>query len=304
MNTVLKVRRPLGRSVAVRRMATAPPPPTAHGRPCAGGVRVIGAGLGRTGTTSLTAAFEILGYKPLHYIRPAHAARWAAFAEGRATADDVLDLVVRDGFDVTLDGPWSDLYAEQLRRFPNAKVVLSVRDDGAQFERSWRALFDTVGLTDRPFSPRFPSFFQWIPLFRHVKAMRRWMGTHLGLPPAALTSGFRDQPPGWLAAQYEAHNAQVRAAVPPERLLVFNVKEGWGPLCAFLGADVPDRPFPKANEAAVMRRLRVVLLGVIYGWIPAVLLLAAYLAERCRAGGAVGGAEERESKWRITYVPA
>ena len=59
---------------------------------------------------------------------------------------------------------------------------------------------------------------------------------------------------------FERHNEAVRRRVPPERLLVFDVREGWAPLCAFLGVEAPDDPFPCLNESREMRRR---LLGLV-----------------------------------------
>ena len=106
------------------------------------GIQVIGAGLGRTGTKSLQAALDILEYNRTyqHFPPPAHAETWARFAEGSASVDEVLDLVVRGGFTATCDQPMADLYAEQLRRFPDAVVVLTVRDSGERWAASWGTL--------------------------------------------------------------------------------------------------------------------------------------------------------------------
>lgn len=239
-------------------------------------IEVIGAGLGRTGTKSLQAALDKLGYKTYHFPLPAHAETWARYAEGEASSDEVLAMVARDGFTATCDNPPADLYAEQLRRYPDAKVVLTVRDNAAKWAASWRVLMDFVEVQERPFSLSYPTFIQWVPFMAAWKRLRNVIGVHLGLAPGQLIRGWRAQPDpdGWLAAQYEAHNAQVRASVPEERLLVFNVKEGWAPLCAFLGKEVPAEPFPNVNESAELRRASRTMVALSYGWLPAVAVLA------------------------------
>ena len=93
---------------------------------------------------------------------------------------------------------------------------------------------------------------------------------HLGLPPGQLIRGWKEQPDpdAWLVAQYDKHVAQVKASVPPSKLLVFNVKEGWAPLCAFLGKPIPDAPYPCVNDTASFRRhihLVQAFLVVLYG---------------------------------------
>ena len=236
------------------------------------GIEVIGAGMGRTGTKSLQAALDLLGYKTYHFPLPAHAETWARFAEGSATADQVLEMIVCDGFTATCDNPPADMYREQLLKYPDAKVVLTVRDSGSKWASSWKVLMRFVEVQEREFSLAYPTFIQFVPFMRAWKRMRRVIGTHLALPPGQLIRGWAQQPDpdAWLAAQYEAHNAQVKAHVPPAQLLVFNVKEGWAPLCEFLGKDVPAVPFPNVNESAELRRAAVIMQVLSYAWLPAV----------------------------------
>ena len=238
-----------------------------------GRIEVIGAGLGRTGTKSLQAALDILGYKTYHFVFPEHAEHWASYAEGRgASSDDCLDLIAKGGYTATCDQPTADLYAEQLRKYPNAKVVLTIRDSPAAWEESWKVLMNFIEIQERPFSIGYPSFIQWIPFMRHWKTMRGLMGTHIGLQPGELIRGWRCKPGGWLAKQYSAHNDKVAATVPAEKLLVFNVKEGWAPLCEFFGKAIPDKPFPFANESSEIQMATKVMVAVTYSWIPLLFL--------------------------------
>ena len=116
------------------------------------------------------------------------------------------------------------------------------------------------------------TFIQWAPFMRAWKRMRNVMGTHPGLSPGDLIRGWRVQadPDAFLAAQYEAHNAQVKASVPADQFLVFNVKEGWAPLCQFLGKVVPDEPFPNVNESAELMTATKVMKPVSHIWLPVV----------------------------------
>jgi hypothetical protein len=242
----------------------------------ANGIEVIGAGLGRTGTKSLQAALDRLGYKTYHFPLPSHAEKWAQLAEGNVNIDEVLDMVVHAGFTATCDQPAADFYAEQLRKYPNAKVVLTLRDDSLKWAASWKVLMRFIEVQERPFSLWYPTFIQWIPFMRAWKRMRNVIGTHLGLPPGQLIRGWSHQPnpEEWLAAQYEAHNGQVRATVPPHKLLAFNVKEGWAPLCSFLGKEVPTEPFPFVNESADLKMAIHVQIALSYAWIPVLVVSA------------------------------
>jgi hypothetical protein len=119
--------------------------------------------------------------------------------------------------------------------------------------------------------------------------------THLGLPPGELTHGWRNHSDEWLAEQYERHIQHVMDTVPKDQLLIFNVKEGWGPLCEFLGSSsgqvgIPNESFPhsQVNTTRSLKRLRRQLLAVVYGWIPTLLIVgvagATTLYLRGRAG--------------------
>jgi hypothetical protein len=236
------------------------------------GIQVICAGLGRTGTLSLTEALKVLGYKPYHFVDFSHHQQWADVANGRRPVKDVIDLMVHDGYNATLENPTSDVYQDILRRYPNAKVILTVRDTPQAFCKSWKTLFDTMVITEERFSFTFPSFLGYIPLFRNLKQIRHFMGTtHLGLAPGELTHGWRKRSEEWLAEQYKRHNKHVQDHVEEKQLLVFNVKQGWEPLCQFLGKEVPkDEAFPHCtvNNAQALQQTRQIFLIVVYGWIP------------------------------------
>lgn len=244
------------------------------------GIKVLCAGLGRTGTFSLTDALQYtLGYKCYHYIDFNHAAQWAALTRGETDTDAVLDLIVKDGYTAVLDNPGCDIYQDILRRYPDVKVILTVRDSPHKFEESWKVLMDCMVVTERGFSLTFPSFFGWIPLFRRLKELRYFMGTtHLGLQPGELTHGWRDKPTGWLAEQYERHTQHVIDHVPSKQLLVFNVKQGWKPLCDFLGCKEPlDEPFPHStvNDSKALKSMRKTFVVAVYAWIPVVVSVSA-----------------------------
>ena len=254
-------------------------------------IRVVCAGLGRTGTLSLKEALEILGYNPYHYIDFDHASEWADLADGKCKPGDVLDRIVLDkkGYDVLLENPTCDIFDDVLNRFPEAKIILTVRDSKEKFEASWKVLMETMVVTEKDFRWTFPTFFGWIPLFQRLKRIRAFMGTtHLGLPEGALAHGWRDRPNGWLGEQYERHNQHVIDVAAARNqnqqpLLVFNVKEGWEPLCAFLGCEVPKNddggalPFPhsQVNTKESLQSMKRTFLAAVYGWIPATFLASA-----------------------------
>lgn len=231
-------------------------------------IKVIGAGMGRTGTKSLQAALQLLGFATYHFVEPDHSQVWANYATGEGSIESVLDCIVNSGYTATCDNPCADIYRQQLNRFPNAKVVLTVRDNGQVWAKSWRVLMRFIEVQEREFSLTYPTFIQFIPFMRNWKKMRSMMGVHLGLPPGELIRGWKSKPDEWLPEIYEAHNAHVKTNVSSSQLLVFNVKEGWGPLCKFLGVPVPDIPFPNVNESGDISFATNAMIVASYAWIP------------------------------------
>lgn len=187
---------------------------------------VIGAGLPRTGTMSQKLALEQLGFGPCYHMtetfpRPEHWPLWETAAAGGPVDWDVLF----DGFGSTTDAPGCNFYRELANWFPDAKVVLSVRDPEAWFASTQATII----------GPQTEGFHA----ARGTLAMVEALGW--GTDPR-----LRDH--DWMLARYHRHNDEVRGAIPSDRLLVYDVAEGWEPLCRFLGRPVPDTPFPQANS--------------------------------------------------------
>lgn len=244
-------------------------------------IEVICAGLGRTGTKSLQAGLDLLNYKTYHFVSPKDAAGWASLAEGTgATSGDVLDAITAAGYNATCDNPCCDLYLEQLQKFPDAQVILTVRDTPEKWVSSWKILMEFIRVQELPFSLLYPSFIQFIPFMKNWNTMRSLMGTRVtGLDKGDLIRGWRhkEDPDAWLATQYNAHNTKVIATVPRNKLLIFNVNQGWAPLCKFLGKPVPDDPFPNVNESGDIASATIVMKVVTYAWIPIVASIAALM---------------------------
>ncbi|MFG1640138.1 sulfotransferase family protein [Amycolatopsis sp. NPDC049252] len=192
-------------------------------------VEVIGAGFGRTGTMSVRAALEALGRGPCHHMadvlgEPAATVRWTAALRGDREA---LRAAVA-GYRATSDFPGCLLWRELMDLFPDAKVLLSVRDPESWYRSAVRTIFDPV--MDQVFAKLGPETVEFVAALAE-RGYRRHPG--------------RDAAVAW----FTRHNAEVRAAVPAEKLLVYEVREGWEPLCGFLGADVPPEPFPRVNDS-------------------------------------------------------
>lgn len=193
-------------------------------------LEVIGAGFGRTGTLTLKTALEVLGFGPCHHMtevlaHPEQIPFWNRAAKGEAVEwDDVYG-----GYRATVDWPGCHFYAQLAERYPQAKVVLSLRDA----ERWYDSMNETILVGVRQMTPE--SLTDDHPLL--------FGGLMLGRETFNFDFG-KDN----VIAAFERHNAEVRRTIPADRLLVFEAAHGWEPLCAHLGVPIPDAPFPRVND--------------------------------------------------------
>ncbi|MGW0203850.1 sulfotransferase family protein [Nonomuraea sp. NPDC003201] len=212
---------------------------------------VIGAGFPRTGTSSMKAALERLGFGPCHHMftiisDPSRVDRWLPLADGAQVDWEH----VFDGFRSTQDWPASFFWKEQAEAYPDAKVVLTVRDPRAWY-RSMQTLV-SIG-PGRELPEDLPEAAAAV-----FGGMMR-LSPVMDLITSSVFEGRRSLREGLpeedeAVAVFERHLATVKESLPAERLLVFDVREGWEPLCRFLGVDVPaGEPFPHLNDAKTMR---------------------------------------------------
>lgn len=227
-----------------------------------GGPRVIGAGFGRTGTASLKRALESLGFGPCHHMEEvlkdsSQVPTWAAASRGEKV--DWTTFMAKWGSCV--DFPSALYYRELMDAFPDAKVILTIRD-----AESWYA---SMSATIVPMFNRFPNriVMRFLPVLGNP--IRSMGASHLRKD---VIDRFSEKE--HIKKVFEDHIDEVKRVVPADRLLVFSPKEGWAPLCAFLDVPVPDGPFPRVNDTAEFKR-RVVGATAI-SWL--VLLLPLWVA--------------------------
>ena len=219
-------------------------------------MKIIGAGFGRTGTTSLKAALETLGFGPSYHLtevftHPEHGRFWEAARRGERV--DWAGFL--SGHEITVDWPACAFYAELMEAFPEAPVILTVRDPEGWYRSTFSTIYGIHRISSGP--PPVRLALALAGLFAPgVTGVARladeivWNETFEGR--------FEDR--AHAIETYQRHNEEVRRRVSPERLLVFDVREGWEPLCDFLGVEVPYEPFPHLNDTREMRRR---LLGLV-----------------------------------------
>jgi hypothetical protein len=200
-------------------------------------LRVVGAGLGRTGTLSLKLALEeLLGAPCYHMVeavdRPEHAPLWTAASRGEPVDWDAL----MNGYVASVDWPACAFWRELAGVYPGAIVLLSTRRTAEEW---WQSMSRTI----------VPTVTSEVPAHEPELARHRAMVQEL------LTRRFT---PGWAnaataMAAYERHNEEVRRSVGGERLLEWKPGDGWEPICGALALDVPAQPFPHENTAADFR---------------------------------------------------
>ena len=199
---------------------------------------------------SLKVALETLGLDPCYHMtevlaHPEHTGFWISAWRGEPSDwEGVLGV-----YEATMDWPACTFYGELMERHPDAKVILSVRDPERWYESVRNTIYELSVIV-----PRHPIYRIGYTLVR-LLVLRGpgnidladeiiWQGTFDGR--------FEDE--NHAIEVLERHNAEVQQRVPENRLLVYDVKSGWGPLCEFLGVEVPDEPFPRTNDTAQMRR--------------------------------------------------
>ncbi|MGZ3267781.1 MAG: sulfotransferase family protein [Croceibacterium sp.] len=190
-------------------------------------MQVIGAGLGRTGTMSLKFALEHLGFGPCYHMIefmahiPVHLPLWLDVIEGRPNWDAMFD-----GYASTVDYPGCTYWRELVAKWPEAKVILTLRDPDSWFESA----------NETVLSSRMRNMLADTPIERFMNAS---VNQDFG-------DGIDDR--AFMIDYFRRWNDAVIAEVPADKLLMFQAKDGWEPLCEFLGVPVPPEPYPRVNS--------------------------------------------------------
>ena len=196
-------------------------------------LKIIGAGFGRTGTMSLKAALEQLGFPCYHMMEcfpkgPPHWQLWEEALTGKPDWDTLFD-----GYTATVDFPASTSYEALADYYPDAKVILTVRDPEQWFQSTQNTIFS-------------PHWMEFVP------------SSEAGAYMKATIYDFFDNrmhDRDHLIHRFGEHIDEVKAAIPADHLLVFEVAQGWEPLCNFLGMEIPSGEFPHVNDTKALQEM-------------------------------------------------
>ena len=206
-------------------------------------IQVIGAGFGRTGTKSLQLALEILNFNQCYHMEvllrnPNHVIQWEnAYLENPVE----WDIIFKD-YKAIVDFPGSIYYKELAQHYPDAKVVLTIRDPESWYKSALKTIFSfdpgvklkLKMLLKIPFSSVARNLLKVVSL--NDKSIWRKF----------FEGKFKDH--DYVISKFNSHIVEVKQTIPENRLLVFEVKDGWEPLCKFLNLPIPNIPFPNTNS--------------------------------------------------------
>lgn len=195
-------------------------------------LEVIGAGFGRTGTHSLGLALEKLGFGPCYNLQevdknPDHTEIWNDAIDGKRIDWHYLF----SSYNSSVEWPGAYFFQEFVQYFPNAKVILTVREPESWYESASKTIFE--GLELSAFNPD--------PFKREKSSLNRRL-----ILERTFEGRYHEKE--FAIDVYGRHNARVTETVPKKRLLQFDIRDGWEPLCEFLQKPIPQQSFPWLNE--------------------------------------------------------
>jgi hypothetical protein len=195
-------------------------------------LEIVGTGFGRTGTLSLKLALEQLGLGPCYHMievaqNPGHSVLWSAAQDGARTDWAALFASYR----ATVDWPSTAFWRQIVDAHPNARVIHSERPAAAWYQSMRSTIYQVMKHPTPDNAP--PAMHEQLEMARKL------------ILRGVFDDRFEDE--AHAIAVYEAHNARVKREIPSERRLVYELGQGWEPLCKFLGVPVPPTPYPRVN---------------------------------------------------------
>ena len=227
-------------------------------------MKVLGAGFGRTGTMSLKIALEKLGIGPCYHMRevishPSHIKIWYDISRGEHPNWDRLF----SGFNSAVDFPVCLFYEELVNKFPDAKFILTLRD----FDTWYKSTANTIYKVPTMLPGWFKRVVYPIRMFIEMQVILIWVGL--------FKNNFSDRESTELV--YNEHIESVKKTISADKLFIYRINEGWGPLCEFLNVENPEIPFPKVNDTAEMLRNFAIVKSLPYVLILSIALILVLL---------------------------
>jgi len=232
-------------------------------------LELIGAGLGRTGTFSLMTALNELGLPCHHMLSLFQDNEQAPLFNDALQGKNIDWHYLFRNYKAAVDYPCAFFYIELMKEFPYAKVLLSVRDPEKWYESTYKSIFKLSNMRWE-----FPYVISYLLIF-HLTSIRDKLDSVEGIIWKG-TFGGRFANKKHAIEVFNDHNEEVKRLVPAERLLVYDVKEGWEPLCKFLGKPIPNKPFPHVNDSANIEKIASLIRYGTYALLLVLLVVFAY----------------------------
>ncbi|OBZ85357.1 hypothetical protein A0J61_06590 [Choanephora cucurbitarum] len=210
-------------------------------------LEVIGGGFGRTGTESLRTALNMLGYNTHHMLM--------LFEDPEQDPEDFTNAFhnrdqadwdrIYKNYSAAVDWPSVTFYKDLLKKYPDAKVVLTVRDADSWYKSAKNTIFETAKRTKAEIANNNEK--QAISFTKKDPVKLLEMASLVCLD-GVFNDEERFSDEEKVKQMFIDHNEEVKRTVPPDQLLVMELGEGWNRLCAFLGKEVPKEPYPRSNS--------------------------------------------------------
>lgn len=207
-------------------------------------IKIIGAGFPRTGTNTLRESLEKIGYVKTYHMKnlltnPNNLHYWTTL---KATGTTNWDELYK-GYQATVDFPCYPWYKEHMKQYPDAKVILSLRP----FEKWYTSFYSTIWQAQNPTESERAAMGERVAADPRLRSVMQVMGfAKQTITEDHFQGKFLDKE--FMEKVFNEHNEEVKKYVPADKLLVFDVSEGWKPLCKFLDVEVPNEPLPHTNK--------------------------------------------------------
>lgn len=206
-------------------------------------LKVIGTGMGRTGTHSLKLALEELGFGKCYHMAELFENPHGIhhFHKAEKGEDPDWDTLF-EGYQSAVDYPVTRYYKQLINHYPDAKIIHTIRDP----ESWYKSASETIIWASKPSLGRMVKLMVKLPFSPGLRKQMPVLKFNGNLIDWEFGKNYKDK--FEVIKRFDTHNETVLKTVPKEKLLVFHPKDGWEPLCAFLQVPIPDKPFPESNK--------------------------------------------------------